>query len=280
MQDAGKARASNTGYYHDALKSHFGPLQPAEITTPFVKQYWAKRKNTPTSLREELLELRVALTWAHRQGWIPMPPYIDVPNKRPPRERFLTREEAAKLIDAAKTLHFRLWLLLAMTTGHRKGAILGLTWDRVDLDRSLIDFTDPERYETRKRRTVAPVGPEIVAALRDALPWKHDNCPNVIQYHGKPVADIKHAFKDAAEAAGVPWATPHILKHSVISWMAEDGDDVETISDLTATHPNTVRRVYRKFSPDRLRTSAERLSKIASLRPQGRKPPSQEAVSK
>lgn len=270
LKASGKARAAITPFYHAALKEHFGAIQPVQITPPLVQRYWTKRQDRPTSLREELLELRVALNWAHRQGWIPAPPYISAPGKRPPRERFLTRKQGKALLDAASSQHLRIFLLLAMTTGARRGAILGLTWDRVDLKRGLVDFTDPARYETKKRRTVVPIGRSVIDALKDAR--KFARTDHVVEYMGKPVKGVRTAFREAAKAAGMPWATPHILKHSVISWLAEDGFPAEDISDLTATNINTVRRVYRKFSPERLRDAASGLQKGLGFRPRGRKP--------
>ena len=88
--------------------------------------------------------------------------------------------------------------------------------------------------------------------------------------------DIKRAFNEAADKAGLSWATPHTLKHSVISWLAEDKFTVDQISDMTATHPNTVRRIYRKFSPDYLEDVATSLAKTISFTNQFAKP----AISK
>lgn len=258
LKAAGKARASNTGVYHKQLKAHFGPLRPERITVAFVKQYWVRRAAVPASLREELLELRVAMGWAKKQGWIGPPPDIEVPAKHAPRERFLSRAEALRLLQAATMLHLRLFVLIAMTTGHRRGAILGLTWDRVNLEKGWIDFNDPDLPVTKKRRTVVPIGPEVVVALRDATAFAET--PSVIEYMGKSVASVKRSFAEAATAAGIPWATPHILKHSVISWMAMAGFSVDKASDLTATHPSTVRRIYRKFDPEYLRDAAGALS--------------------
>lgn len=82
----------------------------------------------------------------------------------------------------------------------------------------------------------------------------------MIEYLGRPVANIKHAFADAARIAGVPRATPHILKHSVVSWLAMDGHSVDRTADLTATNPETVRRIHRKFDPEYLRDVAGALS--------------------
>jgi len=190
-------------------------------------------------------------------------PFIPAPPRRPPKERFLTREQGRTLLDAARPIHLRLFLLIAMTTGARKGAILGLTWERVDLERRRIDFTDPEIAITKKRRTVVPVSPDVIAALRMAKETAETSF--VIEYMGSSIKDIKRAFADAAKKAFLPWATPHTLKHSVISWLAEDGFTADQISDMTATHPITVRRIYRKFSPDYLEGMAASLSKTVSF---------------
>jgi len=263
LKARGVARQSNTAYYHNALKVHFGTRKPDQLTTPLVNQYLDKRKGTPASLREELLELRTTLRMAVRDGLIAKTPHIHVPPRRPPSEKFLTREQARALLDAAKPMHLRLYLLIGMRTGARKGAILGLTWDRVDLERARIDFTDPAMAITNKRRTVVPIGKDIIPALRVARQTAETN--HVIEYMGSPIGDIKKAFAIAAKDAGVPWATPHTLKHSVISWLAEDKFSIDQISDLTATNPDTVRRIYRKFSPDYLEDMATSLDQTVSF---------------
>ncbi|WP_167309522.1 hypothetical protein [Brevundimonas naejangsanensis] len=42
--------------------------------------------------------------------------------------------------SAPRTKHLLLFTRLALYTGARSGAILGLTWDRVDLERGVIDY--------------------------------------------------------------------------------------------------------------------------------------------
>jgi len=51
------------------------------------------------------------------------------------------------------------------------------------------------------------------------------------------------------------------MKHSVISWLAEDGFTIDQIADFTATNRQTVDRIYRKFNPDYLSDLADSLSK-------------------
>ena len=41
---------------------------------------------------------------------------------------------------------------------------------------------------------------------------------------------------------------------SVFSWLAMDGFTVDEVADMTATDPDTVRTIYRKFNPDYLET--------------------------
>ncbi len=255
----GKARYRNTLYYHARLKKHFGLLCTSQITRDTITDYMRQRADALTSLREELMELRSTLAMAFRDGLIERVPYVELPSKRPPRERFMTRKQAQQLLEAAQAMHLRLYLLIAMTTGARKGAILGVTWDRVDMERGRIDFTDPELAITKKRRTVVPVAGEVIAALRDARRFAQTD--HVIEYMGKPIRNIRRTFMETAERSGLPWVTPHILKHSVISWLAEDGFSVDKIADLTATNRQTVLRIYRKFSPEYLQDVADSLAK-------------------
>ena len=51
-----------------------------------------------------------------------------------------------------------------------------------------------------------------------------------------------------------------MLKHSVISWLAEDGYTVDRISDMTGTDAPTVRRIYRKVNPESLEDMATSLA--------------------
>jgi integrase len=160
--------------------------------------------------------------------------------------------------------------MLAITTGQRAGAILGLTWDRVLWDSGVIDFQDPEKDINKKRRGVCPVDGRILAILRDAYQMRLSDF--VIEYNGKSVTSIKKTFSTAAINAGLyevvdsngtrskrAAVSPHILKHSVISWLAMDGWTIDAISDFTSTDAKTIKRIYRKVNPGYLRGLATSL---------------------
>lgn len=249
----------NIKYFHETAKKLIGHLQPHELTPSRVARYIQDRAPARSACGRELEEVVSACKLGVENGIIEAVPKIKKPQKSPPRERFLTKAEAKRLLDACESDHIRLFILIALTTGARRGAIQGLTWDRVDLERGKIDFQDPNIAISKKRRPVTTIDKRLIAALRLAKDMARTDY--VIEYHGKPIKrNLNGGFAMTAERAGLPWCSPHVLKHTAISWLAEADFSVDRIADMTATTPKTVRRIYRKFNPDHLQDAAEALA--------------------
>lgn len=246
---------------HDSIKTRMGHLRASAITRPRLSRYIKDRGHRVVTARE-LEEVKAALRLGWREGWTGPPPMFPPLPKMPPRDRFLTRTQGQKLLQAATYQHVRLFILVALLSGQRRGAILDLTWDRVDLDRGIIDFRNPSKAENKKKRAIVRLDGRTLAALQQARAYAVTD--HVIEYGGKPVLDIKRGFAQAAVDAGLwewakanngeaikkPWATPHLLKHSVISWLCEKWD-IDTVADFTFTDRKTVARIYRHVNPDR-----------------------------
>lgn len=257
LKNRGKGSA-NVRYLHNTAKRLIGHLQPADLTPSRVSKYMKDRAPHRTACTRELEEITAACHLAAENGIIAKAPKIKRPPKAPPRDRFLTKDQAQKLIAACESEHVKLFILLALTTGARRNAILDLTWDRVDLERGRVDFQDPEKVITKKRRTATPIDRRLVAVLQATKDMKRTDY--VIEYRGKRVTNIRTGFRLTAERAKLPWCSPHVLKHTAISWLAEADISVEKIADMTATDPSTVRRIYRKFNPDYLAELSETLA--------------------
>ena len=240
--------SSSIRYFHPPLKEHFGNLRAYQLTNVHIHAYKEKRSHVRGALREELIELRTTLNFAKENNWINSFPPISIPKQPQPKDRFITREEADKLLEAANSMHLRIYIMIARSTAARKSAILGLTWDRIDFTNGRIDFRDPELAENNKRRAIVPIDKELLEILKQMLAYAQT--PYVIEYMGKRVSDIKKSFKKACIKAGLKDVTPHTLKHSVISWLAADGYPLDQIAEFTATTYKTVDRVYRKYSPE------------------------------
>ncbi|TCS32073.1 tyrosine-type recombinase/integrase [Acidomonas methanolica] len=252
-----------------ALDRAMGHLRVDQIEQRIWDQYAATRTRkrrksedvpVPVSngtLRREFNVLRATMRRVWKDGFLIRPPTIEPPRDSAPRDRYLTKIEAKRLLDACETPHVRLFVALAIYTGGRKGSILALTWDRVNFQTGMIDFQEPGRVLTTKRRAVVPMTTALRRELESACKARRGDF--VVQWHDKPVPNgLRWSFGKACERAGLDWKpTPHHLKHSLASWFAMDRIPIDQAADWLATDPVTLRRVYRKFDPSYLRTIAD-----------------------
>jgi integrase len=253
---------------HKPLRRFWGERPPGAVTEAECLAYARRRAKDasgphgkpagPATIRTELQALRAALRWAaDAGGLIAAAPGVPLPPRPAPRERWLEREEADRLIAACRSPHVRLFVLLALHTAARKAAILDLTWDRVDLDRSLIDLRAPGRTQTRKRRVPVPINATLAAALRVAHAARVSEW--VVEYGGGKVADVKHGFARAAAAAGLEQTTPHTLRHTAATWMVQSGVPLWDVAGMLGNTVAMVEEVYGHHSSSHLRRAADAL---------------------
>lgn len=249
--------AKTLGYTGKAVLKHFGAFRPDQITIDLCRSYITLRAadgRKKGAIWTELGHLRSCLTWAEKVQLIHRAPYIERPQKPAPKERYLTRDEISRLLDAATEPHIRLAILLMLATAGRVSAILDLTWDRVDMDRGQIDLrVDAEG--PKKGRAVVPINASLRAALTIAAEAAMSDY--VIEWGGGPVQSIRKGFVRACERAALPGVSPHVLRHTAGVHMAEGGIPMNQIAQYMG-HSNTsiTERVYSRFSPEFLRTAA------------------------
>jgi integrase len=244
-----------------ALGPVFSNLLPEHVNKRKCRSYASQRTAGGSSIGTvwtELGYLRTAFNSAVKAGKIPQAPEMWLPEKPDPRDRHLTRAEARKLIDAAVMPHVRLFIVLALTTAGRAGAILDLTWDRVDFERRRIALHNPERSRTRKGRATVPINDTAFEALKAAK--AHALSDHVIEWGGKPVKSVKKGIAATAARAGVDDVTPHVLRHSAAVWLIEGGEPIELVAQyLGHTDVRTTFRIYARHSPEHMRTAAKAL---------------------
>lgn len=262
----GRAIAETITYTSKALRPHFGALRPDQITVAHCRAYTRARVaqgRSQGTAWTELGHLRMVCRWARRSGLIEREPLIELPQKPAPRDRWLTDAEIAKLMTADAEPHIRLAILLMLTTAARVGAVLDLTWDRVDLDRGQIDLR-LDALGPRKGRAVVPINATLRAALtaaREAALSDH-----VIEWAGSRVKSIRTGFASAVQNAGLTDVSPHVLRHTAAVRMAAAGVPMPRISQFLG-HSNTsvTERTYARFAPDHLHDAAAALE-IGHLR--------------
>ena len=243
------------------IKKAMPDIPPANLTQADWDGYQDKRGISKSTARKELALIR----WACKKCKVSLPEY-DLPGKLPPQERWLTKEQLNALLARVRAFHLKLFILLAVTTGQRTTSILNLPWSQVDLENNVIDFNDYDREITAKRRAVVPLAAALKPILLHAK--KIARTDNVIEYGGKPVKRVYRGIKRYGELLGMPWITPHVLKHTAVSHLATLGHSIESIADMTETSTETITRIYRKVNPEKYRNMADDLGSLFETGPE------------
>lgn len=245
-------------YTGKAVLPHFGHYRPDQITTDLCRAYSKQRMAagiSQGSVHTELGHLRSAMTFAEKNRLIDAAPHIERPAKPTPKERFLTKDEVGRLIDSADAPHIALAIHLLFATAGRVGAILDLTWDRVDMERGVINLRlDDAR--TRKGRAIVPINRGLMAALqtaRDASLSDH-----VVEWGGQRVGSIRKGFEGAVRRAGLKNVTLHTIRHSAAVAMVSSGIPIVQVAQYLG-HSNTAITfsTYGRFAPGHLAEAAE-----------------------
>lgn len=261
VEKEGRAVLQTMKYTWRALEPAFGHREGDSVTLDDCRSYTAKRRRagrSDGSIHTELGHLRTVLKWAEKRRLIARAPDIDRPKKPDPKDRHLTRDEAVKMLAAAKLPHVRLAIHLMLATAARISAILELTWDRVDLKRRLITLKDPNDETRRKGRATVPINDTLFAALKTAKSEALSD--HVVEWGGKQVGSIKRSIEKAAELAGLEDVSPHVFRHTAAVWMAEAGVPLTEIAQyLGHSTPTITYRVYSRYSPDYLRNASRAL---------------------
>lgn len=259
-----KAYGSKWTYLVARLKRRDGSTPLISLDHEWSQEYVSERKSDgveePT-IRQELSLVSAAWKRARRRGIVSIDPIaFEMPRASHPRSFFLTQDEARRLITSCNLRHLRLFVTLGFATGGRPGAILDLTWSRVDLEKGLVDLRNAETTGPRKKAARVPVGDDVLEELRAAREISVTR--HVIEFCGKPINSVSKSFSTAVTKAGLdPQTTPHILRHSAATWMAQAGVDFFEIAGfLGHTSVTMVERVYGHHHPDFMKSAMRAVS--------------------
>jgi integrase len=235
----------------------------AEVTRETCRAYEKARARSAGTVRRELGVLRASINHGYKNGRLTRVVAIHVPDRPEPRDRWLTRNEAAALLRAALSeprvrLHLPLFILLGLYSGARKEAILSLRWSQVDLDAGRIDFNTPGARRTNKRRARIPIPGRLLWHLRRASK-RGTELGFVISENGKRLGDVKRGFASACRRAGLEDVSPHVLRHTCATWLMQRGVPMWEAAGFLGMSRETLERVYGHHHPDYLRSAAEAL---------------------
>ena len=170
------------------------------------------------------------------------------------RERYVTAEEAARLIEAArasKNPQLAAIIQLLLLTGMRVSELLSTRWASVDLDRRSLHVP---MSKTGRSRYV-PLAQAAVDAIA-GLPRGEFLFPSPADPK-KPLGSIKTGWHTVREAAGLPDLRIHDLRHSAASFMVNSGIDLFAVGRVLG-HANVASTArYSHLANDTLLAAVE-----------------------
>lgn len=235
------------------IRAHFGGLPPSMVTRASVRIYIANRRKLVmgSTIDKELRFLRQALKFGVKEGWLSSEPHVETPGAGAPRQRFMSREEFARIYFHASQLHLRLYLALSIDTLARGKHVLQLTWDQVDFDRRIIWYKSV-RANSRKKTQAAPISDRLLVVLTTARKAR-GRSGRVVEWMGKPVLSVRKTYEGACRRAGVDDAHKHDLRRSGASWAIQDGQSFDAVAALLGDSVEITRKHYAMFSATYLR---------------------------
>ncbi len=266
----GHSRPKETKGRIKALDSFFGDKMLSYVNGETCRAY-AKQRSTDAAARRELEDLRAAINHHRREGLCNKVVEVRLPPERPPRERWLTRSEAARLIWAAwryrevqkgkptdrrSRQHIARFILVALYTGTRASAVCGAAlqptpghgW--IDLDRGMFYRRPPGQHETNKRQPPVPLPDQLLAHLRR---WKRRGQRFAVEWLGDWVQSIDKAFTNVVADAGLgDDVTPHVLRHTAATWLMQAGTDLWEAAGYLGMTVEMLTQRYGHHHPDHL----------------------------
>ena len=256
------ASPKRIGYAIKALDPFWGDLPVAAVKGATCRRYWSYRSEQgilPGTYRRELGTLAAALEYCASEGRLTTAPKVTLPPKPEPKERWLTRDEAARLIWAAwrnpKSKHIARFILVGIYTGTRKAAILGMMIDQpntaggwIDIGRQRIVRRGQGVQQTKKRQPEAKCPWRLMAHVKR---WKRMGLRYVVEYEGAQVSSIKTAWRNARIAAGLDAdVTPHCLRRTCATWLMARGEDRWEVGGFLGMSQDTLEGIYAQHHPD------------------------------
>lgn len=277
----------------ERLNDFFGSLMLSDVRAQKCKEY-IKSRGSNGGARRDLEDLRAAIKHHAKEGLHIANINVFLPPKGEPRERWLTRGEAAKLLLAAwrhrevQTIHrgemageqvvtekrplrhIARFILIALYTGSRASAVASSSPVK-DTGHSFVDLHTGVFYrlavgkrKTNKRQPPVALPDRLLAHMRR---WQRLGLVDqfFVEWNGQKVASVKNGFAKAVEVAGLCTkqgnVTPHTLRHTAATWLMQQGVKTWDASGFLGMSEKTLTDVYGHHHPDFQREVAQAITR-------------------
>lgn len=236
------------------LAPSFGKLKPEQITPAIVEKYCGSRDVGGATVNRELTTLSAIIGYGRKTGLTTAAPFIRKRSGSVPRSRILSEDEIAKLLEAClDNPSLLLFVQIALLTGQRRAAIIGLKWSQVDWRSMIVDFNDRSATNASrmKGRGVIPIADELQGILSHVCHPGGDGKRYVIEGFAGDNPQLDRPFRETCDRIGLTDVTPHTLRHTVATRLISRGVPLLPVSRLLG-HKSvlTTERTYMHLTPD------------------------------
>jgi len=251
--------------YEQFVRMHISPalgrITLTKLTPDQLQELYAAKLEaglSPTTVRHLHAAAHKALKQATRWGLVArnVATVVEVPRMVRHEMATLTPEEAQRVIEAARGERLGAVYTLALTTGMRRGELLGLRWRDVDLERGAVQvraslqwtkegpaFAEPKTERSRRQITLAKIAIDTLRAhrlaqaeerLRRGPAWE-DNDLVFANEVGRPVYPnnmVRRSFEPLLKRAGVRRVRFHDLRHSAATLLLAEGVHPKIVSEM------------------------------------------------
>lgn len=251
-------KSRSAKYCIQSLEKWWGDKLVSDITTANCRAYAATKSQS--AARTDLQALSAAVSYWHREyGPLDRIPNIPKPPPNEPRERWLTRSEAARLVwQSRRVEHLKRIILIGLHTGSRYGVIRRMEWNWIDLGAGTMRRRAPGSAENHNKRT-PPI--RIPRKLRHFLRRWHKidgGSGHVVKYDGRPLQGDPHtAWEAACKRANIKGASLHTMRHTVATWLLQRRVDPFQAAGFLGMSLKTLTNRYAKHHPDHQREAAD-----------------------
>ena len=217
------------------------------------------RGNKPATVNRYLAVIRGILRIARDEWqWIDNFPKIRLLPGEVERDRWLTREEADRLIAVCPP-HVAAISRFALATGCRASEITGLEWSRVDLARQTAWLNRTKNGTSRG----VPLNRDAVSVL-EAEQGKHKQY--CFTFRGQPIrwGVCNTAWLEAVKRAGLVDFRFHDIRHTWASWHRQAGTSTDELKELGGWKSRVMVDRYAKFATEHLSAAASRIESARS----------------
>lgn len=194
---------------------------------------------------------------------------VKMPQEDNRRFRFLTQEEADRLLGALKAKSQQLYevALVSLQSGARAEEIMGLKWSDLDFKNMTMTLWDTKNTNTRMAR--------MTNEIKEVLLKKRGNSSSALVFPGKndiQSKQISATFGRTVEELGFNKNNPdrrmkvvfHTLRHTYASWLVQNGESLYTVKELMGHSTLAMTERYAHLSTDNLKQAVDRLENSIS----------------